>query len=69
MDTVFPQLGEIVGGNQVLFPAAKPVFVSCGFDVRSVRVYVQWATVLVKPRGIPWCGGISYGLDLIEFVN
>jgi hypothetical protein len=43
MGTVFPQLGEIVGGNQVLFSAAKLVFVSCGFDVRSVRVYVQWA--------------------------
>jgi hypothetical protein len=41
MDTVFPQLGEIVGGNQVLFSAAKPVFVSYGFDVFSVRV---WAT-------------------------
>jgi hypothetical protein len=42
MDTVFPQFGEIVEGNQVLFPAAKPVFVSYGFDVRSLRVYVQW---------------------------
>jgi hypothetical protein len=39
MDTAFPQLGEIVGGNQVLFSAAKPVFVFYGFDVRSVRVY------------------------------
>jgi hypothetical protein len=44
MDTVFPQLGEIVGGKQVLFSAAKPVFVSYGFGVRSARVYVQWAT-------------------------
>jgi hypothetical protein len=43
MDMVLPQLGEIVGGNQVLFPSAKPVFVSYGFDIRSVLVYVQWA--------------------------
>jgi hypothetical protein len=45
-DTVFQQLGETVGGNQVLFSAAKPVFVSYGFDVRSVRVYVLWATFI-----------------------
>jgi hypothetical protein len=41
MQTVFSQLGDIVGGNQVLFSAAKSVFVSYGFDVRSVRVHVQ----------------------------
>jgi hypothetical protein len=38
METVFSQLADFVGGNQVLFSAAKPVFLSYGFDVRSERV-------------------------------
>jgi hypothetical protein len=41
METVFSQLGDFVGGIQILFSAAKPVFVSYGFDVRSVRARVQ----------------------------
>jgi hypothetical protein len=47
METAFSQLGDIVEGNQVLFSVAKPVFVSYGFDVRSIRVHVQWATGVV----------------------
>jgi hypothetical protein len=47
MDTVFTQLGEYVVGNQVLFSAAKRVFVSYGSGVRSVRVYVQCCVQVV----------------------
>jgi hypothetical protein len=25
--------------------------------------------ILVKPHGIPWCAGISYGLDLMDLLT
>jgi hypothetical protein len=46
METVFSQLAVILRGNQVQFSAEKPVFIPCGFDVRSLRVRVQWAAEL-----------------------
>jgi hypothetical protein len=52
METVFSQLGDILWGNQVLLSAAKPVFVSYGFDVRSVRVRVHWPKHVATPHSV-----------------